>query len=63
MVVFNYNHTSRIRTFATAFFPTQSGFSYYYAMVLEDDRKSIRVYDFLAQNLAFQIHYSGDIDA
>jgi len=58
-----YNHSSRIRTFASSYFTDQEGWNYYYSIVFEGQNKVAHIYDFGRQQLIAEITYQGDYEA
>lgn len=56
-----YNHTSKIRSFTTAYFRDTEGWHYYYIMVLEGEKQTVNIFDFLKRTLVATIKYTGGI--
>ena len=62
-VVRSFNHTSCIRTFASSYFRSETGWSYYYSVVFEGENKKVHIYDFMRQQQIAEITNQGDYEA
>ena len=58
-----YNHTSKIISFATAYFEDQEDWNYFFIIVFQDDRKTLQIIDFGRQERLVNITYSGQQEA
>lgn len=59
----SYNHTTRIRSFASTYFTDTEGFNYFYSIVFEVESKVVHIYDFGRQQLIAEITYTGSYEA
>lgn len=59
----SYNHTSRIRSFASTYFKDDDGDNYYFNLVFEEENKVLRINDFSRQKVIAIVNYTGDYEA
>jgi hypothetical protein len=59
----SYNHTSRIRSFASTYFKDDDGDNYFYNLVLEGENKVLHIYDFARQKIIATVTFTGDYEA
>jgi len=56
----NYQHDSRISSFATAFTRSaDEGWDYFYLMVLEGSKNKLNIIDFVRHKIVTTIEYQG----